>query len=121
MEHYNKEKHYSLVLEHIKKAALECRELDMYSRYDNYGNVLIELFINETESILMKSKEIQEIFDEVFVGAEYHRTMIDYITQQQNDFFTGVRCLQGTSVDPMTSSRMIRDLENYKRQRYGRE
>lgn len=121
MEHYNKEKHHDLVMEHIRQAALSGLELDMYSRYDNYGNGLTELVINETDSILMKRKEFQEIFDEVFVGAEYYRTMIDYITQQQNDFFTGVRCLQGTSVDPMTSSQMIRDLENYKRQRYGRK
>lgn len=119
MEHYNKEKHHDLVMEHIKQASLERRELHTYSRYDNYGNGLTELVINETDSILMKSKEFQEIFDEVFVGAEYYRTMIDYIAQQQNDFFTGVRCCQGTSVDPMTSSRMIRDLENYRRQRYG--
>lgn len=118
MEIYNKEKHHDLVLEHIKQAALENRCLDTYPRYDNYGNGLTELVINETDSILMKSKEFQEIFDEVFVGSEYYRTMTDYIAQQQNDFFTGVRCCQGTSIDPMTSSRMIRDLENYRRQRH---
>ena len=104
MEHYNKEKHHDLVLEHIKQAVLSGLELDMHSRYDNYGNGLIELVINETNSILMKSEDFNEIFDEVFVGAEYYRTMTDYITQQQNDFFTGIRCRQGTSVDPMTSS-----------------
>lgn len=115
MEHYNKEKHHDLVMKHIKQAALENRSLDTYAKYDNYGNGLTELVINETDSILMKSKEFQEIFDEVFVGAEYHRTMIGYIAQYQNDFFTGVRCLQGTSVDPMTSSRMIRAIKEYKR------
>ena len=115
MEHYNKEKHHDLVMEHIKQAALSGLELDMYSRYDNYGNGLTELVINETDSILMKSKEFQEIFDEVFVGAEYYRTMTDYITQLQNDFFTGVRCQQGTSIDPMASSRMIRAIKEYKR------
>lgn len=118
MEHYNKEKHHDLVLEHIKQAALENRCLDTYSRYDNYGNVLTELVINETDSILMKSKEFQEIFDEVFVGAEYYRTKINYIAQQQNGFFTGVRCCQGTSADPRTSSRMIRAIKNDRRQRY---
>lgn len=118
MEHYNKEKHYDLVMEHMKQAALENRYLDTYPRYDNYGNILTELVINETDSSLMKSKEFQEIFDEVFVGAEYYRTMTDYITQLQNDFFTGVRCRQGTSIDPITSSRMSRDLENYRRQRH---
>lgn len=84
MEHYNKEKHHDLVLEHIKQAALSGLELDMYSRYDNHGNGLTELRINETDSILMKSKEFQEIFDEVFVGAEYYRTMIDYIVSVDN-------------------------------------
>lgn len=121
MEHYNKEKHHDLVLEHIKQAALENRCLDTYSRYDNYGNGLTELVINETDSILMKSNEFQEIFDEVFVGSEYHRTLIYYITQYQNDFFTGVRLRQGTSVDPRTSSRMNRDIENYRRQRHERK
>lgn len=115
MEHYNKEKHHDLVMKHIKQAALENRCLDTYARYDNYGNGLTELVINETDSILMKSKEFQEIFDEVFVGAEYYRTMIGYIAQYQNDFFTGVRCRQGTSVDPMTSSRIIRAIKEYKR------
>lgn len=90
MEIYNKEKHHDLVVKHIKQAALERRDLDMYSRCDNYGNGLTELVINETDSILMKSKEFQEIFDEVFVGAEYYRTMTVYMTQLQNDFFTGV-------------------------------
>lgn len=118
MEHYNKEKHHDLVMEHLKQAALENRCLDTYPRCDNYGNILTELVINETDSILMKSKEFQEIFDEVFADAEYHRTMIYYITQHQNDFFTGVRCHQGTSVDPMTSSRMIRAIKNDRRQRY---
>lgn len=121
MEHYNKEKHHDLVLEHIKQAALSGLELDIYSRCDNYGNGLTELVINETDSILMKSKEYQEIFDEVFVDADYYRTMIDYITQLQNDFFTGVRCRQGTSVDPRTSSRMLRGLKNYIRQRHERK
>lgn len=79
MEHYNKEKHYDLVLEHIKQAALENRCLDTNPRYDNYGNGLTELVINETDSILMKSKEFQEIFDEVFVGAEYYQIMIKYM------------------------------------------
>lgn len=118
MEIYNKEKHHDLVMEHMKQAALENRYLDTYPRCDNYGNALTELVINGTVSILMKSQEFQKIFDEVFADAEYYRTMIDYIAQQQNDFFTGVRCCQGTSVDPMTSSRMIRDLENYRRQRH---
>lgn len=84
MEHYNKEKHHDLVMKHIKQAALENRSLDTYARYDNYGNGLTELVINETDSILMKSKEFQEIFDEVFVGAEYYRTMIDYIVSVDN-------------------------------------
>lgn len=84
MEIYNKEKHHDLVMEHIKQASLERRELHTYSRCDNYGNGLTELVINETDSILMKSKEFQEIFDEVFVGAEYYRTMIDYIVSVDN-------------------------------------
>lgn len=84
MEHYNKEKHHDLVMEHIKQASLERRELHTYSRRDNYGNGLTELVINETDSILMKSQEFQEIFDEVFVGAEYYRTMIDYIASVDN-------------------------------------
>ena len=118
MEIYNKEKHHDLVMEHIKQAALENRYLDTYPRYDNYGNVLTELVINETVSILMKSQEFQKIFDEVFADAEYHRTMIGYIAQYQNDFFTGVRCRQGTSANPRTSSRMIRAIKNDRRQRY---
>lgn len=84
MEIYNKEKHHDIVMEHIKQAALENRCLDTYSRYDNYGNGLTELVINETDSILMKSKEFQEIFYEVFVGSEYYRTMIDYIVSVDN-------------------------------------
>lgn len=32
MEHYNKEKHHDLVMEHMKQAALSGLELDMYSR-----------------------------------------------------------------------------------------
>ena len=84
MELYNKEKHHDLVMEHIKQAALSGLELDMYPRYDNYGNGLTELVINETDSILMKSKEFQEIFDEVFVDADYYRTMIDYIVSVDN-------------------------------------
>jgi hypothetical protein len=79
MEHYNKEKHYGLVLEHIKKAALECRELDMHSRYDNYGNALVELFINETESIIIRNEDFCEICNEVYAGSSYHQAMIDYI------------------------------------------
>lgn len=80
MELYNKEKHHDLVLERIKQAALSGLELDMYSRYDNYGNGLTELVINETDSILMKSYEFQEIFDEAYVGIPYYQAMIDYIT-----------------------------------------
>lgn len=79
MEHYNKEKHYGLVLEHIKKAALEYRELDMYSRYDNYGNALVELFINETESIIIRNEDFREICNEVYAGPSYYQVMIDYI------------------------------------------
>jgi hypothetical protein len=41
--------------------------------------------------------------------------MIDYIAQQQNSFFTGIQCHQGTSIDPMASSRMIRAIKEYKR------
>jgi hypothetical protein len=115
MEHYNKEKHYGLVLEHIKKAALEYRELDMHSRYDNYGNVLVELFINETESIIIRNEDFREICNEVYAGPSYYQVMIDYIVQQQNSFFTGIQCHQGTSVDPMASSRMIRAIKEYKR------
>lgn len=84
MERYSKEKHHDLVLEYMKQAALENRYLDKYPRYDNYGNGLTELVINETDSILMKSKEFQEIFDEVFVGADYYRTMIYYIASVDN-------------------------------------
>ena len=84
MEIYNKEKHHDIVMEHIKQAALENRCLDAYPRYDNYWNGLTELVINETDSILMKSKEFQEIFYEVFVGSEYHRKMIDYIVSVDN-------------------------------------
>lgn len=115
MEHYNKGKHYGLVLEHIKKAALECRELDMYSRYDNYGNALVELLINETESIIIRNEDFREICNEVYAGPSYYQVMIDYIVQQQNSFFTGIQCHQGTSVDPMASSRMIRAIKEYKR------
>lgn len=115
MEHYNKEKHYGLVLEHIKKAALECRELDMYSRYDNYGNALVELLINETESIIIRNEDFREICNEVYAGPSYYQVMIDYIVQQQNSFFTGIQCHQGTSVDPMASSRAIRAIKDYKR------
>ena len=79
MEHYNKEKHYGLVLEHIKKAALEQRELDMYSRYDNYGNALIELVINETESIIIRNEDFREICNEVYAGVTYYQAFIDYI------------------------------------------
>lgn len=79
MEHYNKEKHHDLVLEHIKQAALSGLELDIYTRCDNYGNGLTELVINETDSILMKSKEFQEIFDEVYGGITYYQATIDYI------------------------------------------
>lgn len=121
MEHYNKEKHYGLVLEHIKKAALEHRELDMYSRSDNYGNALVELLINETESIMIRNEDFREICNEVYAGPSYHQVKIDYIVQQQNSFFTGIQFHQGTSVDPMASSRMIRDLENYRRQRHERK
>lgn len=79
MEHYNKEKHHDLVLEHIKQAALSGLELDIYPRCDNYGNGLTELVINETDSILMKSKEFQEILDEAYGGITYYQAMIDYI------------------------------------------
>ena len=79
MEHYNKEKNYGLVLEHIKKAALEYRELDMHSRYDNYGNVLIELFINETDSIMIRNEDFREICNEVYAGVTYHQAFVDYI------------------------------------------
>ena len=79
MEHYNKEKHYGLVLEHIKKAALEHCELDMCSRYDNYGNVLVELFINETDSIMIRNEDFREICNEVYAGVTYHQAFVDYI------------------------------------------
>jgi hypothetical protein len=79
MEHYNKEKHYDLVLEHIKKAALEHCELDMHSRYDNYGNALVELFINETESIMIRTEDFSEICNEVYAGVTYHQAFVDYI------------------------------------------
>lgn len=115
MEHYNKEKHRNLVLEHIKKAALEHRELDMYSRFDNYGNTLVELFINETDSIMIRNEDFREICNEVYAGVSYYQAMIDYIVQQQNSSFTGIQCHQGTSVNPMASSRMIRALKEYKR------
>lgn len=121
MQHYNKEKHHDLVLEHIKQTALSGLELDMHSRYDNYGNALVELFINETESIIIRNEDFREICNEVYAGSSYHQVMTDYIVQQQNSFFTGIQCRQGTSIDPMTSSRMSRDLENYRRQRHERE
>ena len=79
MEIYNKEKHHDLVLEHIKQAALSGLDLDMYSRYDNYGRAWTELVINETDSIYMKSEEFQEICDEVYGGITYYQAMIDYI------------------------------------------
>lgn len=78
MEHYNKEKHHDLVLEHIKQAALSGLELDMYSRYDNCGNALFELVINETDSILIKGDEFQELFEYVN-GISYYQAMLDYI------------------------------------------
>ena len=81
MKHYNEEKHHDLVLEHIKQAALECRELDMYSRYDNYGNVLVELLINETESIMIRNEDFREICNEVYAGITYHQAFIDYICE----------------------------------------
>lgn len=80
MARYNKEKHHDLVMEHIKQSALSGLELHMYSRYDNYGNVLTELVINETDSILMKIKDFQEICNEVYGGIPYHQAMIDYIS-----------------------------------------
>lgn len=79
MELYNKEKHHDIVVGHIKQAALENRFLDTYSRYDNYGNVLTELVINETDSILMKSKEFQELCNEAYGGITHYQAMIDYI------------------------------------------
>ena len=79
MEHYNKEKHHDLVMEHIKQAALSGLELDMYSRYDNYGNVLVELFINETDSIMIRTEDFSEICNEVFAGVTYLQAFVDYI------------------------------------------
>lgn len=79
MIHYNSEKHHDLVVKHIKQSALEGRNLDMYSRYDNYGNALVELFINETESIIIRNEDFFEICNEVYAGLSYHQAMIDYI------------------------------------------
>lgn len=78
MEHYNKEKHYELIKEHMKRASLENRSLDMYPKFENDGDTLFEFIINETDSILIKDREFQELFEDVN-GISYYQAMLDYI------------------------------------------
>ena len=63
---------------------------------------------------MIRNEDFREICNEVYAGVSYHQVMTDYIVQQQNSFFTGIQCHQGTSVDPMASSRMIRAIKGYK-------
>lgn len=84
MEHYNKEKHYSLSRQHTVEGTVSWGSPFPYSDYIR----------------MPKEREFQE-------NERYLRHQI------------AIR--QGTSVNPMASSRMIRDLENYRRQRYGRK
>ena len=114
MECYNKEKHHDLVLGYIKQAALENRKFEIYSRYDNYGNVLVELVINETDSILMKNEEFQEICNEAYSGITYHLEMTDYIAAVDESIkgqkFTNFFPPQGTTSYLSSFERKIRRL-----------
>lgn len=100
MEHYNKEKHHDLVVKHIKQAVLESRDLGMHSMCDNYGNMLTELVINETDSILMTSREFQQIWHYAFDEIINHHLMTDYIaavdeSARENQYYH--REIQGTT------------------------
>ena len=68
-----------MVVKHIKQAVLENRDLGMRSRCDNYGNMLTELVINETDSILMTSREFQQIWHYAFDEIINHHLMMDFI------------------------------------------
>lgn len=78
MEIYNKEKHHDLVLEHMKQAALENRQLDMYPCRDNYGREAVELVISETDSILLNGEDFEYLRIEATSFA-YHEVMMKYI------------------------------------------
>ena len=57
-----------------------------------------------------------------FPYSDYIRRMKEYEFQKKERYLRyQIAIRQGTSIDPMTSSRMIRDLENYRRQRHERE
>lgn len=65
MEIYNKEKHHDLVLEHIYSAYISGYELQKYFLTDNYGNLLVQLAINKTATIMLKGQEYKQLLEEV--------------------------------------------------------
>lgn len=78
MEAYNKEKHHDLVMEHMKKVALENGRLDAFPLQNDGGIRFVELVVNDNNSIILNTEEY-ECFRAEANAFAYHETMMTYV------------------------------------------
>lgn len=80
MEHYNKEKHHDLVMEHMKKVALGNGRLDAFPSPNEDGNGFVVVVINDNNSIILKVDDYEYFKAEANAFA-YHEVMMNYVAQ----------------------------------------
>lgn len=80
MEHYNKEKHHDLVMEHMKQVALRNGRLDAFPFQNNDGNGFVELVVNSNNCIILNVEDY-ECFRAEANAFAYHETMMNYAAQ----------------------------------------